>query len=300
MYKSYSDLIEKRYTGNKTVKKAVVAGANESHVLEAVFLAAEKGYVYPILVGVEDKIKEVINSHEMPKVEYEIVPCDEETNPAEIAVKLIKEGKGDFIVKGKIETKNLLRPILNKETGLNSNGFITHFGLMEIESYHKLLVLSDCAVIPYPKYDDKIKIIKACTEALRKLGYEKPVVGALCAAEAVSDKMPETIEAKALEEASQKGELGECVVVGPISYDLATSKESAKIKGYESPYAGDVDMLLMPQMVTGNVMSKILNTNPKNILAGCLVGADIPIVLTSRSASMEEKLHSIILCNLLS
>lgn len=300
MYKNYDELIKARLNKREAPKKAIVAGANESHVLEAVFLAAQKGFAYPILVGDESKIKEIINSENFPDVDYEIVNCDDNVNKSEIAVSLIKEGKGDFIVKGKIETKDLLKPILNKTSGLNSNGFITHFGLMQVEDYHKLIVLSDCAVIPYPTLEHKKKIIKACSTALNKLGYEKPVIGALCATESVNDKMPETKEALELQEMSLNGELGNCVVVGPISYDLATRKESAEIKGYDSKYAGDVDMLLVPNMVTGNVMSKIFNVNEKNILAGCLVGADIPIVLTSRSASMEEKLYSIILCNLLS
>lgn len=135
---------------------------------------------------------------------------------------------------------------------------------------------------------------------LRKLGYEKPVVGALCAAETVNPKMPETIDAEKLQTMSINGEFGSGIVVGPISFDLATSKASAVIKGYDSPYSGDVDMLLVPNLVTGNVMSKIWNADEDNILAGCLVGANVPIALTSRSASMNEKLHSILLCSLLS
>jgi len=113
-------------------------------------------------------------------------------------------------------------------------------------------------------------------------------------------KMPETLDAEALQAMAEKGDFGQGIVVGPISYDLATRKESAEIKGYTSPYAGEVDMLLVPQMVTGNVMSKIWNADAENILAGCLIGANVPIALTSRSASMEEKLYSILLCSLLS
>ncbi|MEL7657999.1 MAG: phosphate acyltransferase, partial [Bacillota bacterium] len=187
-----------------------------------------------------------------------------------------------------------------KKTGLNDNGFITHFGLMQIKGYHKLLAMSDSAVIPYPTLDDKVKIVKIGMEMLRKLGYEKPVAGALCAVETVNPKMPETTDAETLQIMSENGEFGDGIVVGPISYDLATRKESAAIKGYESPYAGDVDMLLVPNMVTGNVMSKIWNADEDNILGGCLVGANVPIALTSRSASMDEKLCSILLCSLLS
>lgn len=300
MYKNYDALIEARLDRNAAPKRAVVAGANDDHALEAVFLAQEKGFAYPILVGDHDVVTDMIKGLGFSDKPYEIVHCDADVNPSEVAVRLIHEGKGDFIIKGKLETRDLLKPILNKETGLNKKGFITHFGLMQIKGYHKLLAMSDCAIIPYPSLEDKKKIVSICMEALRNLGYEKPIVGALCAVETVNEKMPETVDAKALQDMAEAGEFGSGVVVGPISFDLATRKEAAQIKGYHSPYAGDVDMLLVPQMVTGNVMSKIWNVDSENILAGCLVGADIPIVLTSRSASMDEKLYSILLCNMLS
>ena len=300
MYKNYEELIHACLEQNVSPKTAIVAGANDEHVLEAVFLAQEKGYARPVLVGEQEKVEEMIRRMDYTDRMYEIIHCDPGINPSEVAVRLIHEGKGDFIIKGKLETRDLLKPILNKQTGLNKKGFITHFGLMQIKGYHKLLALSDCAVIPYPSLEDKRKIVNIGMETLRKLGYEEPVVGALCAVETVSEKMPETVEARHLQQMAEDGEFGNGVVIGPISYDLATRKESAVMKGYNSPYAGDVDMLLVPQMVTGNVMSKIWNADSLNILAGCLVGADIPIVLTSRSASMNEKLYSILLCAILS
>ncbi len=300
MYKSFDELVKKLETSKKPPKRAIVAGASDEHALEAVFLAQEKGFISPVLVGVQEEVVAKLKKMNYSHREYKIVNCHKDANPSEIAVRIIHSGDGDFIIKGKIETKDLLKPVLNKETGLNKKGFITHFGLMQLKGYHKLLAMSDCAVIPYPTLEEKKKIIMSCTEALIKLGYSKPIVGALCAVETVSEKMPETVDAIGLKEMASQGLLGDCVVEGPISFDLATSKESAKIKGYSSPYAGDVDMLLVPQMVTGNVMSKIWNSDPDNIMAGCLLGADIPIVLTSRSASMNEKLYSILLCTMLS
>ena len=300
MYKDFEALKAKLLVQNTDRKKIIVAGAADEHALEAAFMAQREGYVTPVLVGDEKAVLKIIIQCGFENEPFEIVHCDKETNPSQVAVKLIHEGKGDFILKGKMETKDLLKPILNKETGLNDNGFITHFGLMQIKGYHKLIGLSDSAVIPYPTLEDKAKIVKTCMAAFKKLGYEKPVVGALCAVEVVNPKMIETVEAEILQERSKSGEFGDGIVVGPISFDLATRKESAVIKGYVSPYAGDVDMLLVPQMVTGNIMSKIWNGNEDNILAGCLIGANIPIALTSRSASMNEKLYSILLCTLLS
>lgn len=300
MYADYKALLKARLIPGTPARTAVVAGADDEHALEAVFAAQDMGHVAPVLVGDKDAIETRIESMGEGGRAYEVVHAGADENPSAVAVKLIREGRGDFIIKGKLETRDLLKPILNKETGLNKKGFITHFGCMQIAGYHKLLVLSDSAVIPYPKLEDKAKIVTECMATLRKLGYEKPVVGALCAVETVNEKMPETVDAQKLQQMAEEGAFGPGAVVGPISFDLATSKESAEIKGYTSPYAGDVDMLLVPQMVTGNVMSKIWNADPANILAGCLIGADIPIVLTSRSASMNEKLHSILLCAMLS
>ena len=300
MYKNYKDLIRKKLDRSAPPKRALLAGANDDHALEAIFAAQEEGFAFPVLIGDESVVGDMVEKLGFSDRPHEIVHCDKDSNPSEVSVRLIHEGRGDFIMKGKMETKDLLRPVLNKENGLNSRGFITHFGLMELQDYHKLLAMSDSAVIPYPTMEDKKKIVQVGMESLRKLGYIRPVIGALCAVESVNEKMPETLEARALQEMSEEGRFGDGVVVGPISYDLSTRKESALIKGYDSPYAGDVDMLLVQEMVTGNVMSKIWNGNSDNILAGCLVGADVPIVLTSRSASMKEKLNSILLCNMLS
>lgn len=299
MYKDFESLVNERLDRNAPPKAAIVAGANDEHALEAVFLAQDKGYATPVLVGNKEEVETLIEKLGFSDRKYEIVHVDKDVNPSEEAVKLIHKGLGDFIIKGKLETRDLLKPILNKSTGLNKKGFITHIGYMKLKGYHKLLAISDCAVIPHPTFDDKVKIVRECTEVLHKLGYEKPVVGVLCAAESVNEKMPETVDAQKLQQMSENGELGNCVVLGPISYDLATDRESAIIKGYNSPYAGDVDMLLVPQLVTGNVMSKIWNADPENVMAGCLIGADIPIVLTSRSASMDQKLNSILLCAVL-
>ncbi len=300
MYKDFESLVNARLNRKAPAKKAIVAGADDEHALEAVFAAQEKGYATPILVGELEKVEELIRKLKFVDRKYEIVHTKPDKNPSETAVRLIHEGMGDFIIKGKIETKDLLKPVLNKENGLNKKGFITHFGCMQLKGYHKLLAISDCAVIPYPTMEDKIKIVREGMSTLCKLGYEKPVVGALCAVETVSEKMPETVDGQKLQQMSENGEFGPGIVLGPISYDLATRKESAMLKGYDSPYAGEADMLLVPQLVTGNVMSKIWNADADNIMAGCLIGADIPIVLTSRSAGMDEKLNSIMLCAVLS
>ncbi len=298
MYATFDDLAAAiPLAGNP--RRCAVAGAADEHALDAVMRAAREGYLTPVLIGERTAVESVIEELEVVEP-YVLHDCPADANPAEIAVRLVRDGEADFILKGHMQTSDLLRPILNKQTGLNDRGFVTHFGIMQIHGYHKLLAMSDAAVIPHPSLTDKVKIVEVCTEALRSLGIARPVVAALCASEIVSPKIPESVEAEELSAMSARGRLGDAIVLGPISFDLATSREAAEIKGYESPYAGDVDMLLVPEMVTGNVMSKIWNADERNTLGGCLLGARVPIALTSRSASMKEKLTSLLLCSLLS
>jgi phosphate butyryltransferase len=283
------------------VARCAVAGAADAHALEAVFRAADEGFVSPVLIGPDGELRRMLDvlGLELDQARATIVDCPHGTNPAVLAVRLVRAGEADFILKGGLETRDLLRPILDKRTGLCDDGFVTHLGLMQLRGYHKLLAMSDSAVVPHPSLADKARIVRVCTRALRALGIDRPVVAALASIEVVNPKMPECVAARALQEMAERGELGDCVVVGPISYDLATSREAARIKGYTDPHAGDVDMLLVPQMVTGNVMSKIWNSDPGNVLGGCLVGTRVPVALTSRSAGSAEKLHSLLLCSML-
>lgn len=296
----YADMaaLAARAEGLEPARCAVVAAADE-HALEAVIEAMRRGWVHPVLVGDTSQVRRVLATLGHDGTGTTLIDCPPGRHPAEVAVELVRDGRADFLLKGAIATAELLRPVLDKQTGLNDQGFITHLGLMQIAGYPKLLAMSDAAVVPHPTLDQKRRIITTCASALARLGIDRPVVAALCAVETVSPRMPETLEARELAEAASRGELGDVVVLGPISYDLATSREAAAIKGYDSPHAGDVDLLLVPQMVTGNVMSKIWNTDPRNVLAGCLVGARVPIALTSRSAGTAEKTASLLLCSLL-
>lgn len=280
--------------------RCAVAGAADEHAIEAVLAAQRRGWVHPVFIGDVRATAQIVAGLGYGDDRVTYVPCDAGRNPAEAAVDLVRDGKADFLLKGRITTRDLLRPVLDRQTGLNDSGFVTHFGLMQIAGYPRLLAMSDAAVIPYPTVEDKRRIVTTCAAALARLGIDRPVVAALCAVEVVNPRMPETVEAHELALAAERGELGDVVVVGPVSYDLATSRRSAAIKGYACPYAGEVDMLLVPQLVTGNVMSKIWNADPRNVLAGCLVGTRVPVALTSRSAGTAEKLHSMLLCSLLS
>jgi phosphate butyryltransferase len=172
---------------------------------------------------------------------------------------------------------------------------MSHVALFEVPAYHKILGITDGGMIPYPTLEQKVSIIKNAAELFKALGYERPKIAVLTASETVNERMPETGDAKALKEYGEKGEWGDCFVEGPVSLDLTLSKESAAIKGYESPVTGDVDILVVPNIACGNILGKSLMYMARAKMAGCIVGAKVPIVLISRGASTEEKYLSILL-----
>jgi phosphate butyryltransferase len=290
---SFNDLTAKvRNIGKKT---AVVAAAHDEHALEAVLTASGEGYIDYLLVGNREKIHEIAAILHSAVADNAIIDSASEMEAAEKAVALIREGEGDFLMKGKLETATLMRAVINKETGIRKESIMSHVAFFEVPAYHKLLGATDGGMIPYPTLEQKIIIIKNAVEVFRTLGYERPKIAVLAASETVNERMPETSDAKALKEYCAKGELGDCSVEGPISLDLTLSKESAAIKGYESPITGDADILVVPNIACGNILGKSLVYMGHAKMAGCIVGAKVPVVLTSRGASAEEKQLSIML-----
>jgi phosphate butyryltransferase len=213
----------------------------------------------------------------------------------EITVELIHENKADFIMKGKLQTADLLKAVVDKEKGLRTGNVISHVAILEIPAYRKLIAVTDGGMVMYPNLDEKKQILENSVNVFLAMGYECPKVAVLCAVETVNPKMPETVDADTLKNMNRDGEIKDCMVEGPISLDLTFNKESAEIKGYSSPVTGDADILLVPNITTGNIMSKALIEMAGATMAGMVVGAKVPIVLTSRGASSEEKYLSLVL-----
>jgi phosphate butyryltransferase len=203
-------------------------------------------------------------------------------------------------MKGLIETRTLLRPVVHKENGLNSGRVMSHFALSELPTYHKLIVNTDGGMIPYPSLNEKKEIIINAVEILHKLGYHCPKVAVLTGVEKVNKKMPETVDASELKAMNLRGEISGCVIEGPISYDLAMSAESAKIKKFECKFCGDFDILVVPNLAAGNILGKSWYISAGGRMAGIIAGANVPIVLTSRGASADEKYLSVALATLVS
>lgn len=275
--------------------RLVVAAAGDEHTLEAVVKARRENIIEPVLVGDKAVIYQVLADLQETVPEENIYDVTDIVQAAEKSAALIREGKGDFLMKGMMDTAVILKVVVNKEHGLGKGGIMSHFSAFEIPSYHKILIPVDGGMVPYPTLEQKKYIIENNVGALRAMGYECPKVGVLSCVEKVNSKMPETIEARELQEMNIRGEIANCIVEGPISYDCAMSKEIAAFKGYESQIAGDVDILVAPNIHAGNIMGKMLTVTCSAKMAGFIVGAKCPIVMTSRGSSVEEKYLSIVI-----
>lgn len=281
-------------------KTCAVACAHDAHTLEAIITMRSEGLMDCLLVGHSDDIRRIAAEHGYELSDSEIIDAATDEEAAAICVQLVRQGKAGFILKGLLPTGTLLKAVVNKQTGLHTGSVISHFVLLELPGYHKLLGIADSGMIPDPDLETKKAIVRNSVGALQKLGCECPLISAVCAAEAVSPKIKETVDAAALKQASLDGELGDCYVEGPISFDLAMNPASAQVKRYESPVVGNTDLLLVPGMAAGNIMVKAMLQYAGAQMAGCIVGAKCPIALISRSASYEEKYYSLLLCALLS
>ncbi len=291
-FKTFSDLIAAQ-KGRPAMRRMAVAAAGDEHTIEAVLRARREGMAQPILVGDKAAVEAALDHLGETVPAEDIYDVTGLAEAARFAVGLVREGKADFLMKGKLDTSILLKAVVDKETGLGTGVTMSHFAAFEVPTYHKLLVPVDGGMVPYPTLEQKRDIINNTVGALRTMGYDCPKVGVLACVEKLNPKMPETVEGDALKRMNRRGEIAGCVVEGPISYDCAISKEIAEFKGFQSPCAGDCDVLLAPNIHTANVMGKMLTVTCGAKMAGFIVGARCPIVMTSRGSSPEEKYLSI-------
>ncbi len=294
-YKNFKDLFADKNKGIK--KKVVLAGSEDPHALEAVLLAAKEGYIEYILIGDRERTQDIARSLGYEIGVDEIISSSNPEEAAFLAVEEIRLAHGDFLMKGKIETSILLKQVVNKDTGIGTGKLMSHIVLIESPNYHKLLGITDGGMIPYPDLEQKKGIVKNAVELFHGLGYVTPKVGIMAAVEVMNPKIQETVDGEELKALSQREQyFGDCIIEGPISFDLAVSSEAAKIKEYQSPVAGDVDIMVMPNLTAGNLTVKALICLGNGKMAGCVLGAKVPIVVTSRGSSFEEKYISLLLC----
>lgn len=276
-------------------KRMVAAWGVDSHTIAAASKAIDLGLADVILVGDEALIAKACNEEGVDVQKFTIVHNHNELQAVAQAVQMIREGQGDFLMKGLCSTDKFLRAILNKETGLlPPKGTLTHCTTLEIPSYHKLLFVGDVAVIPAPDIKQKQIIMECLVKTAKAVGVETPKVALIAATEQVLASQPATIDAALLAKMAERGQIKGCVADGPLALDVAIDQESVEIKGLVSPVAGDADCLLFPNIESGNVFYKANSKLVQGVRqAGILVGAKVPCVLSSRADSIDTKLNSI-------
>jgi len=277
-------------------KTLVVAAAHDEYTLEAVYAAANEFHIKYLLVGKREKIRAISSELGNAPAAEGIIDGDDDEDCARKAVGIIRENGGDVLMKGLLETSILLKAVLDKENGIRDSSVMSHLAMLEVPNYHKVVTVTDGGMIANPTLEQKAAIVRNAVAFYRQLGFRRPKIVALCASETVSERMPETIDASRLQAMCERGELGDCLLEGPLSFDLAVSPESAKKKDFRSAVTGDADILLVPGIATGNIFCKGLIYWAGAKMAGCVVGAKSPIVVVSRGATPEEKLNSIMLC----
>lgn len=295
IYRNFNSLIS-TIKQRAAKKNYAVAACADMHTLEASLRIFEEGLANPVLIGDEQQTRSIIR--QMGKCDEGLTIINVTEGPeacAQKAVDLVNSGEASFIAKGLVDTAVILRTVLKKENNLLMGGLVSTVSFVEIPTYHKLICATDCGLNMYPDFEQKKFILKNAVDTLERMGVSNPKVAALCAIEKLNLKMPETVDAQALKEMNLSGEINNCIIEGPISYDIAMCKDAAEVKGLDSPVAGDPDILLFPNITSGNLTIKGLVYSGGAKSAGMAVGLKVPLVLTSRSASADEKYLSILL-----
>ncbi len=280
----------------KGAKRLSVACGEDPHTIEAVFKAVKEGVVTASLTGDKESILKVAEECKVDTSLFEIEDISDKNTALERAVEKVASGEADFLMKGLIDSSAYIRAILKEGKKRSSKDqIISHVSLISLPTYHKLLVVSDIAVIPSPDLKQKIAITNYAIETAHVLGIEKPKVSIISAVEKVQPKMQSTVDAAILSKMGDRGQIKGAIIDGPLSLDVSVSKESTKIKGVKSEVAGDADILIFPNIETGNVFFKTCTQLASGNVGAILTGAFCPCILTSRSDSEVSKFYSIAL-----
>lgn len=293
MLKSLSILLELAKLKGKC--RVAVAAAADKHVLDALMMAKNEGFAEPILIGEKEAIKKIAQELSFDLSTIEIIDIADPFLASVEAVSLIRNKKADILMKGLVGTGPMLKAVLDKENGLRKGAVLSHVALFETQFYHKLLGVTDAAMNVAPEFDDKVSLVQNAIEVFHKLGMKEPKVAVIGAVETVNPKMEATVHAAMLTQMNRRKQIKGCIIDGPLALDNAVSAESAQHKGIVSDVAGDVDLIVTPDINSGNILYKALNFLGGATTAAVIMGARVPIVLTSRADSERSKLMSIAL-----
>ena len=269
-----------------------VAHPCEASALAGAIEAGEKKLITPILVGPAAKIRDVASDAKITLGSVRIVEAAHSHESATKAVALVRSGEAELLMKGSLHTDELLSAVIARETGLRTGRRISHVFIMDVPTYHKVLIVTDAAINITPALDDKADICQNAIDLAKALGLDTPKVAILAAVETVNSKMPSTIDAACLCKMADRGQIKGGLLDGPLAFDNAISKQAADIKGIVSEVAGDPDILLVPDLEAGNILAKQLSFLANADSAGLVLGARVPIILTSRADSVRSRIAS--------
>ena len=277
-------------------RRLAVAGGNAPSVIEAIGRAVKEGMVEATLVGNKDEIFAVAEKYGIDPLAFKTIHEPDYSKTASRAVELVRNGEADFLMKGLIDTAMYMRAILNRSSGLVSGGgTLTHVTVIEVPAYHKLLIVSDVAILVAPDLSQKILMLDACIKIARTLGVDMPKAAIISCVEKPNHKIDSTVDGKIMKSLASRKQINGAIVDGPLAMDLALSKRCAEAKKFDSPVAGDCDIMIFPNICSANVFFKSLTILAGAKIAAVVAGADVPCVLTSRSDTEESKYASIAL-----
>ena len=279
--------------------RVAVAAAAHKLVLQSVQRAVERGLIVPLLVGIEKDIRAEADAIGWQLEDELIIPTSTNAEAADAAVDLVRQGEAQVLMKGYLHTDEMLHAILRQGSGLRTDRLLSHVFVLEVPTYHKLLLITDAAINIHPDIPQKAAITQNAVDLARKLGVEVPKVAALSSIETINPKIPSTVHAACLHKMAERGQIKGAIVDGPLAFDNAISAEAARDKGINSPVSGEVDVVVVPDLDAGNILSKNLEYLASAKMAGIVMGASAPVVLTSRSDPPRARVYSLALASLL-
>jgi phosphotransacetylase len=269
-----------------------VAHPCEASALSGAVEAWERRLIVPLLVGPAASIAQTAKAAGIELGELEIIDVPHSQAAAAKAVELIREGRAEILMKGSLHTDELMAAVVSRDRGLRTGRRISHVFVMDVPTYHKALIVTDGAINIAPTLEEKADICQNAIDLAISLGLEKPKVAILAAVETVTTRMPATIDAAALCKMAERGQIKGGILDGPLAFDNAISTDAAKIKGIQSDVAGDPDILLAPDLEAGNILAKLLSFLANADSAGLVLGARVPVILTSRADSVRARIAS--------
>ena len=292
----FDEIIEKAKAVERPMR-AAVAAADAENIVRGVFMAQDAGFVEPILVGNEGKIRAVLERIGEAGRDVQIVDASGGDSSVQYAIEMINAGSADCLMRGNSSTRDFLMPVLNKSNHLiQPDCLVTHINFLKVPGLERLLAISDVTLLINPPMDARKEVVKNMVKAFNAFGVQKPNIALLALVEKPSYQMRDTVEDQTMVRENEKRPFADCNLVGPIAYDLIVSKEAARLKGYDCPCCGEFDGIVVPNLATGNVMVKVLQQSAGASGFGVLVGAKIPVAITSRADAPDQAFYSLAAC----